>query len=128
MRNARREHKSSRNYPGAPPQSSAHDEAMRQLGLACRDGAIPVTGDLIIKSAGGLVVEREREIPAAEIREMPVGKRVIFTHRGTLINVKLRIAHIDRVWPRPPDDAAACSLAVPAFRLPHHAREAHHGK
>jgi len=97
------------------PQPGSYDEAMRQLELACRDGAIPVTGDLVVKSAGGLAPQRGCEIPAAEIREISVAKRVIVTDRGTFINVRLRTEHVDGIWPPPPDNAAASSVEAPAI-------------
>jgi hypothetical protein len=85
------------------------------LELACRDGAIAVTGDLIVKSAEGTELERGCEIPAAEIREVSVAKRMVVTDRGTLINVKFRIEDIDRVWPRPPDNAVVSSVDARAI-------------
>jgi hypothetical protein len=87
---------------------------MRQVELACRDAAIPVTGDLVVKSAGGLAFQRGCEIPAAEICEVSVAKRVIVTDRGTFINVRLRTDHVDGIWPTPPDYAAASSVEAPA--------------
>lgn len=97
-----------------PPQAGPFEEAARQLELACRDGAIAVTGDLIVKSAEGSVPQRGCEIPAAEIREVSVAKRVVVTDRGTVINVKIRIEDIDRIWPRPPDNAVASAVKAPA--------------
>ena len=98
-----------------PPQPSSYEEATRQLELACREGAIAVSGDLVFKSAEGPVLQSECEIPAAEIREVSVAKRIFFTDGGTVINVNLRIEDIDRIWPRPPDNAVASAVEAPAI-------------
>ena len=71
---------------------------MRQLNLACRDGALAMTGDLLVESAEGSARQRGCEIPAAEIREVSVAKRMVATDRGTVINIKFRIEDVDRIW------------------------------
>jgi hypothetical protein len=98
-----------------PPQPGSYEEATRQLDLACRDGAIAVSGDLVVKSAEGPVRHSGCEIPAAEIREVSVAKRMLVTDRGTVINVKFRIEDIDRIWPRPADNAVASAVEAPAI-------------
>ena len=98
-----------------PPEPGSYEEAMRQLDLACRDGAIAVSGDLVVKSAEGPVRQSGCEIPAAEIREVSVAKRMLVTDRGTVINVKFRIEDIDRIWPRPADNAVASAVEAPAI-------------
>ena len=81
-----------------PPQSGSYEEAMRQLNLACRDGALAMIGDLLVESAEGSARQRGCEIPAAEIREVSVAKRMVATDRGTVINIKFRIEDVDRIW------------------------------
>ena len=98
-----------------PPQPGSYEEATRQLDLACRDGAIAVSGDLVVKSAEGPVLQSECEIPAAEIREVSVAKRIFFTDGGTVINVNLRIEDIDKICPRPADNAVASAVEAPAI-------------
>jgi hypothetical protein len=98
-----------------PPQPSSYEEATRQLELACREGAIAVSGDLVVKSAEGPVRQSGGEIPAAEIGEVSAAKRMVVTDGGTVINVKLRIEDIDRIWPRPPDNAVASAVEAPAI-------------
>ena len=96
-----------------PPQPGSHEEAMRQLDLACRDGAIAMTGDLLAKSAEGSARQSGWEVPAAEIREVSVAKRMVVTDRGTLINGKLRRDQVDRIWLRPPENAVASAVEAP---------------
>jgi hypothetical protein len=101
-RRLERAHKLCQESSKEPPQPGSYEEAMRQLELACRDGAVSATGDLVGKAPEGLVLQRGCEIPAPEISEVSVVRRVIITDRGTFINVKFRIEHIDQIWPRLP--------------------------